>query len=55
MAEEKVDTKEEVKKVVNVTVETYAEDMAKVIESNENGIAGKIIEEENISLENIFS
>ena len=42
MAEEKV----EQKKVVNTPVETYAEDMAKVIETNENGIAGKIIEEE---------
>ena len=46
MAEEKVENKEEVKKVINATVETYAEDMVKVINDNENGIAGKIIEEE---------
>ena len=48
MAEEKVVKKEEVKKVINATVETYAEDMARVLESNENGIAGKIIEEDEI-------
>ena len=42
MAEEKV----EEKKVTNVIVETYANDMAGVIGDNENGMVKKIIEEE---------
>lgn len=42
MAEEKV----EEKKTINTTVETYALDMAQAIESNENGVARKVIEEE---------
>ena len=41
-----VEEKAEEKKVVNAPVETYAEDMARVLESNENGIAAKVIEEE---------
>ncbi len=38
--------KEENKKTKNVAIETFAEDMAKVVESNEIGIVKKILEEQ---------
>jgi hypothetical protein len=36
----------EVKKVINATIETYADDLAKVVVGNENGLVKKIIDEE---------
>lgn len=36
----------EVKKVINTTIETYADDLAKVVVGNENGLVKKIIDEE---------
>jgi hypothetical protein len=47
--EEEKEKKEEVKKVVNAPVETYADDMAQVIGNNETGIVKKIIEEEIVN------
>ena len=49
MAEENKSTEgagEEAKKVINVTIETYADDLAKVVVDNENGLVKKIIDEE---------
>lgn len=36
----------EAKKVINATMETYADDLAKVVVDNENGLVKKIIDEE---------